>query len=339
MPNKINLGLLLNGENLLFSDIIDISRQAVESGVESIWTSELGRDAFTPLGAIATVTQNVRLGTAIATFARPPAYTESAAMTIAELTNENFILGLGTAPSKWNSDWHGLEVTNPVGRMREYVSCIRKMWTSNLEHTINFQGEFINVKNYGRFLPAPSRKIPIYLAAVQKKMLRLSGEIADGLLANTLNTPNYFSDIVMPNVEIGMQRRDRSNANFEFATLKVCSVDEDSERARNLSKQTIAFYSTLPYFDIVLDPAGFLNQKENIRALFSEGKIEEMADAVTDDMVAKLALAGTPSEIISQIKPFEGLINTMILVSPVFGLTQNETKANLQQMMNIFSKY
>ena len=97
-------------------------------------------------------------------------YTETAAMTLAELTNENFMLGLGTAPAHWNADWHGLENYKPVERMREYVECIQKMWSSDLEHPVDYQGKYINVKNYGRFISAPCSKIPIYLAAVQEKM-------------------------------------------------------------------------------------------------------------------------------------------------------------------------
>ena len=89
MNKKLNLGLLLNGENLSLDDILHYSRIAEESGAESLWTSELGRDAFTPLAAIASVINSIRLGTAVATFARPPMYTETATMTLAELTNEN----------------------------------------------------------------------------------------------------------------------------------------------------------------------------------------------------------------------------------------------------------
>ena len=339
MKHKMNLGLLLNGENLLLDDILQFSRLAEKSGAESLWTSELVRDAFTPLAAVASVTESVRLGTAVATFARPPMHTEIAAMTMAELTNENFVLGLGTAPPNWNSDWHGLTVHKPVQRMREYVTCIQKMWTASLEHPIDYPGTFVNVKNYGRFIDAPCTNIPIYLAAVQENMLRLAGEVGDGLLANMLNTPEYFSNIAHPNVEIGRRRVERPEENFEFATLKIYSVHKDRRRARELSKQAIAFYSTLPYFDIVLDPAGFSEQKEKIRAAYNRNNFSEMIRVVTEEMVDRLVLAGTPGEILKQIEPFQGLVDTMILACPNFGVPPEETKSILQTMMHVFSEY
>ena len=56
-------------------------------------------------------------------------------------------------------------------------------------------------------------------------------------------------------------------------------------------------------------------------------------------MVDQLVLAGTPDDIVDQIKPFEGLLDTMILASPNFGLAPPETKANLEMMMKVFSQY
>ena len=64
-----------------------------------------------------------------------------------------------------------------------------------------------------------------------------------------------------------------------------------------------------------------------------------MIELVTEDMVDQLVLAGTPDEIVYQIKPFEGLLDTMILASPNFGLAPSETKANLEMIMKVFSQY
>ena len=73
----------------------------------SLWTTELGRDAFVPLAGMAARCRRARLGTGVAIFARPPALTEISAMSMAELTQGRFVLGLGTAPPAWNENWHG----------------------------------------------------------------------------------------------------------------------------------------------------------------------------------------------------------------------------------------
>ena len=339
MPGKqLNWGVVFTGENLSLDDILRYARLAEDAGAESLWSTELGRDAFVPLAAIASVAKRVRVGTAVATFARPPMHTETAAMAMAEFTKNKFVLGLGTAPPAWNLNWHGLPVERPVARMRDYVQCIRKMWTGSIAKPIDFDGEIIKVKGYHRFIPAAYPSVPIYLAAVQTNMLQLTGEIADGLLANLLNTTKYFEEVVHPNIKAGMRKSGRDGKGFEFATLKVCAVDKDHKRARDHARHTIAFYSTLPYFDIVLDPAGFTGPKQKIRAAFAKGDIPAMLREVTEDMVDALVLAGTADEVRAQAKKFEGLLDTLILYSPTFAVEAGETKANHEAMINAFAR-
>ena len=193
MALKWKWGVLFSGDNLTLAETIDFAAKAEDAGAESLWTTELGRDAFVPLAGMAARCKRARLGTGVAVFARPPALTEISAMSMAELTEGRFVLGLGTAPPAWNENWHGLPYRRPVRRMREYVEAIRLMWTANPEAPIEYEGEIITIRDYRRVLAPPCAPPPIYLAAVQPAMLQLTGEIADGLLANLLNTPRYFS--------------------------------------------------------------------------------------------------------------------------------------------------
>ena len=198
MSRKWKWAVLFSGDNLTLEETVDFAASAEDAGAESLWTTELGRDAFVPLAGMAARCARARLGTGVAVFARPPALTEISAMSMAELTGGRFVLGLGTAPPAWNENWHGLPYRRPVRRMREYVEAIRLMWTASPEAPIEYEGEIIQVRDYRRVLAPPCAPPPIYLAAVQPAMLQLTGEVADGLLANLLNTPQYFTDIVHP---------------------------------------------------------------------------------------------------------------------------------------------
>lgn len=224
--------VLFSGDNLTLEEIIDFATKAEDAGAESLWTTELGRDAFVPLAGMAVRCTRARLGTGVAIFARPPALTEISAMSMAELTQGRFVLGLGTAPPAWNENWHGLPYRRPVRRMREYVEAIRLMWTASPEAPIEYEGEVITIRDYRRVLAPPCAPPPIYLAAVQPAMLQLTGELADGLLANLLNTPQYFTDIVHPNIRKGLDRAGRAHSDIEMCSLKVCSVDRDRARDR-----------------------------------------------------------------------------------------------------------
>jgi probable F420-dependent oxidoreductase len=337
MAQNWKWGILFSGDNLTLDETVHYARQAEDAGADSLWTTELGRDAFVPLAAMAAECKRVRLGTGVATYARPPAITEVSAMSMAELTQGRFILGLGTAPPMWNENWHQLTVDKPAKRMREYVEAIRAMWSASPTNSIDYEGDYIKIRDYRRIMTPPYPPLPVYLAAVQPAMLQLSGAIADGVIANLLNTPQYFTNIVHPNLKRGLTSTGRSISDIELCSLKVCSVDKDRARARRRARPPIAFYSNLPYFDQVLDPAGFTKEKLAIRAAMAENDVPKMLDLVTEDMIDALVLAGTPDEVRKKLESFEGLFETLILYCPMPWLKPEESKANHEMMIETFA--
>ncbi|MCG8343717.1 MAG: LLM class flavin-dependent oxidoreductase [Chlorobiales bacterium] len=337
MAQKWKWGILFSGDNLTLSESVRYARMAEDAGADSVWTTELGRDSFVPLAAMAAECKRVRLGTGVAVFARPPALTEITAMSMAELTGERFVLGLGTAPKMWNENWHGLPYRKPVTRMREYVEAIRLMWSASPTNPIEYKGEMITITDYRRIMAPPCAPPPIHLAAVQPAMLQMTGELADGLLANLLNTPHYFTDIVHPNIKKGLSKAGRSMSDIEMCSLKVCSVDKDRARARRRARAPIAFYSNLPYFDQVLDPAGFTKEKMAIRDAAARNDVDAMLDLVTEDMIDALVLAGTPDEVRKQLDRFEGLFETVLLYCPMPFIDREESVANHDAMIEAFA--
>jgi len=330
-------GVLFSGDKISLSEQLKFAADAESAGAESLWQAELWRDGFVPLAAMAMVARKVRLGTGVAHFARTPLLTELSAMSMAELSDGRFILGLGTAPKAWNEDWHGLPYHRPVDRMREYIECVRLMWTSSPQHPINYDGKFYQIRDYGRLAaPAPYR-IPIYLAAVLPGMMRLAGSHADGVITNVLNTPRYFQEIVHPNVKQGLASAGPGEKPFEWCAVKVCSVNRNRQEARALARHAIAFYSAIPYFDAVLDPPGFKPQKERIRALLAAGDVAGAIDTVTNEMVDALVLAGTPDEVHRQLEPFRDCFETLILLSPTFAAEPAQIRENHEAIIDAFA--
>jgi hypothetical protein len=93
----------------------------------------------------------------------------------------------------------------------------------------------------------------------------------------------------------------------------------------------------LPYYDIVLSPLGFSTQATAIRDAFAKGDYGTMVGLVTDDMVAALAFAGTKDDIRAQARQFEGLYDRLILGAPFFGVGPEETRANHDALLEVFS--
>lgn len=339
MQNRTPLkwGVLFGGDNLAMADLLHYAKLAEDAGAESVWAAEVWRDAFVPLTAMASVVRRVRVGSAIAQFARPPMHTEMAAMSLAEFTEERFVLGVGTGPPAWNENWHGLAIPRPVARMREYIECIRTMWTGTPTHPVDYIGAFFQVRGYARFMPAPYAQVPIYLAAVQSRMLQLAGSHAQGWISGPLNTPQYMTEVVHPNLKKGMAAAGRATTAVERCIIRPCVVHRDAKYARALARNAVAFYATLPYYDIVLNPMGFAAATQAIRAAFARQDIPGMLSAVTEDMLDALVLAGTADDVRRQLAPWEGLIDTLLLYCPPsLAMDPAETRANHEAMIAAF---
>src|SRR6516162_1852291 len=283
-------GVIYNADALTIDDMLHFSSLADNAGADSIWTAEAWRDAFVPLAAMAGVTKRVRLGTGIAQMARPPVLTALSALSMAEYSGGRFVLGVGTAPRDWNNNWHGFDVPRPVARIREYIECIRTLWTAAPTAPASYTGSYYKVQGYVPFLASPVPDVPIYLAAVNPRMIELAGSHADGVILGPLNSIGYVKDIVRPNLEKGMDRGGRKPS--EVCLTRICAVNNDPVQARVLARHAIAFYSVIPYYDVVLTPLGFAPQARTIREAFARRDFPAMVKAVTDDMVTGLAFAG-----------------------------------------------
>jgi probable F420-dependent oxidoreductase len=331
-------GILYNADDLSMADMLHYAKMAEAAGADSVWAAEAWRDAFVPLTAMASVLQRVRVGTSIAQFARPPVLTALSALSLAEYTHGRFVLGVGTAPPEWNKNWHGLEVTKPVARMREYIECLRTLWTATTTQPVSYTGEFLQVKDYVRFIPAAYDRVPIYLAGVNRRMIQLAGSHADGLILGPLNTPKYLREVVHPNLQRGLDSAGRGRHDVEVCTIKICAVHHDARTARALARHAVAFYATLAYYDIVLTPMGFTEAALAIRAAMGRNDIPGMINAVTDEMVEALTVAGTPDEVRRQLAQFDGLVDTVILYGPYFAVDTEEVKANHRAMIETLSQ-
>lgn len=326
-------GVIYNGDDLTLA--MHFASLAQAAGADVLWTAEGWRDAFVPLTAVASAAKEIRVGTTIAQMARPSVLTALSALSMAELTGGKFILGVGTGPRDWNRNWHGFDVPRLIPRIREYIECIRTVLKATPSSPASFSGTFYNVSDYVPFLTAPVTDIPIYVAGVNPRMTELAGSHADGLILGPLRSLSYLKETVHPNLNKGLAKRD--GAHCELCLTHICAVNNDAGYARNLARHAIAFYSVLPYYDVVLSPLGFAAQAQAIREAFGRRDFPAIINAVTDDMIAALALAGTTDDVRRQAQQFENMADRVILYAPYFGIGVDETRANHAAMLEVFS--
>jgi probable F420-dependent oxidoreductase len=323
-------GLILGSPDI--QGQIDTARRAERAGFDSVWTIEFfNMHGLVRLAAVATATQRVKLGTAIAyAFMRTPMLAASAAMDIDELSNGRMILGLGSGTERMNREWYSMPFDDPPApRIKDAIGLIRAAFAARKGGGLTYEGPYYQVKIPAYARPGAARdSVPICLAAVNKGMIRAAAATADGLIGHPIYTRRYITDVVQPELE---------GSNCELYPYVIAAVADTTEQARNEARGQIAFYYTTRLYHTILEPHGWREVGEAIAAAFRNGDFSGMVDAVTDEMVDAIAIAGTPDEVRDQLKQWDGLAEQVILYSPSIGLKGERVQENLDAIVDTFA--
>lgn len=292
---------------VLFSlrDDPDLVVRAEELGYESVWAAEgQGKTAFGKLERWATVTDDIGLATGIVNvFSRTPAALAQAAATLDAHSDGRAILGLGVAHPGVVEDFHGVPFERPLARMAEYVELLRRYLRGDPE---GFDGEFYSPTRttfWAAFEPERA-EIPIYNGALGPGNVRLTGEYADGWLPNLY--PESAFEEALDWLAEGAKRSGRTVEDIDVAMYVLTAVHEDRERARRVAAEHVAYYlRDIPgYYDRVARDAGF---GEDVTAVREADSLEAGADEISDALLERVAIIGTPEDARSQLARFREL--------------------------------
>ncbi len=311
---------------------IATARRAEAAGFESVWTTEFfNAHGLVRLAAVATATERVKLGTAIAyAFMRTPMLAASAAMDIDEISGGRMILGLGSGTERMNKDWYAMPFDDPPApRIKDAIGLIRAAIAAQKGGGLKYDGPYYQVKipAYGR-PRAARRSIPVCLAAVNKGMIRAAAATADGLIGHPVFTRKYITEVVLPELQ---------GSRCELLPYVITAVADSTEQARNEARGQIAFYYTTRLYHSILRPHGWEASGEVIASAFRKGDYAAMTEAVTDEMVDEIAIAGTPDEVKDQLKAWEGLADHVLLYTPSIGLKGERVQENLDAIVDTFA--
>jgi probable F420-dependent oxidoreductase len=321
------------------AEMVELARLAEAAGFELVWDWEFfNKNAYVRLAAMAAATSRVQLGTGIAmAFTRSPLHTAAAAADLDELSGGRMLLGLGSGTKRMNEDWYGMPFEHPAPKAAELCELLRHLW-SRPDGPIDFPGRFYQIKvpNYSR--PGQVREqIPVYLAGVNPIMIRTAAQASDGLVGHPIYTRAYLRDYVLPAVADGLARAGKARADFDLASCIIVSVSRDREQARQEARQQIAFYATVRTYDLLLDSSGFTREKDALRQAFRTMDIGGMAAAVSDEMLAQTAIAGTPDDCRRQLEAYDGLVDTAMLYAPTFGVDPQRVSENHRLIIDAMS--
>lgn len=321
--------------------------EAERLGVATAWTAEFwGYDAATPLAYLAARTSRLRLGSSIIQVGtRTPALTAMTAMTLASLSKDRFILGLGVSGPQVMEGWHGVPFERPIQRMRETIEIVRKVARgerlsySGAIYTLPLPGgEGKSLKSVAR----PSPNLPIYLATLGPKSLEMTGELADGWLGTSF-IPEHASMFFDP-IAAGAASAGRSLSALDLqVSAGVVSFSDDVERLITPRKPGLAF--TLGamgsrqhnFYNDVYRRAGYTNVAAEVQDLWLKGEREAAATQVPDELVLKTNLLGTDDMVRERLRIYQSAGVNTLLVQPE-GATLDERLTTLARLMELIKE-
>lgn len=279
----VGLGL---SEDLPLGEQRGIARRVEEHGLRSLWTNEArGRDALLTCHAWGMATSSLEVGVGVVpVWTRTPAQLAMGAATLQEDVGDRFLLGLGVSHPATMGAWHGVDHHSPLAAARESIQILREL-TAGREADV--AGDVFSSRRFALEVnplpPAPT----LYLGAMGPKMLRLAGEVADGVLLNW-SSPGEIA-------AAGKRVRSPGRA-VEVAAYVRVAVSEDRGAARRALAAEIGRYCALPAYAAHFERQGLGSMVGRVKAAYKRGGTTAVADALSDDELLELGWFGTPSQ-------------------------------------------
>ena len=297
------------GSLLTIEQILTCSKKLNKFKPDTVWIPETwGMENFSILSLASKENTFSKIGSSIINiYSRSPSLIAMGAATIDTISNRRLVLGLGTSSQPLVEDFHGDKFERPLKRMEECVEIIRLILSGKL---LNYDGEIFSLKNFSLLIKPPRNIIPIYLAAVNEKMVELTWKIADGVIFYLRPKSEIKSTLAK------MQKQKNIDTSLQIITC----VNDDSEKAMTRAKKTLAFYISVgKIYREFLASNGFENETKNIFEEYKKTDLVNNYELVPESMVNELCIAGTPNECRNQLKQFRetGIDLPIIQFNPI----------------------
>lgn len=340
---RVAIGLRLEQDDD-WGQAADYVAEAERLGVEFVWSHESwGLDAATPLAYMAARTSRIRLGSGIMQAGtRTPALLAMTSLSLASMSGGRFVLGLGVSGPQVIEGWHGIRFDRPLTRMRETVEIVRRAVRGE---RVAFKGEVYELPLPGgegkalRTSARPQPGVPIYLATLSPRSLEMTGEIADGWLGTSF-MPEH-ARVFFDHIGAGARRAGRSLGALDLQAGGHVAFGDDVERLVAARKPGLAF--TLGamgsrqhnFYNDAFKRAGYVDAATEVQRLWLDGKRDEAAARVPDELVLKVNLLGTEAMIRERLATYRRAGVTTLRADPGGGTpgAKLHTLARLLQLI------
>jgi alkanesulfonate monooxygenase SsuD/methylene tetrahydromethanopterin reductase-like flavin-dependent oxidoreductase (luciferase family) len=311
----MRIGMMLGFEDSI-KTITTVAGEAEAAGCDSIYTVEAGRSATITAAAVINATNKVRVGTYIVNaYAREPWITGIEARDLDEISEGRFVLGVGTGNLHFNHLYMGIDSTRSLAKMRDYMEIVRAVVAGKVGERVRYEGETHRIRWRASWEPA-SPALPVYLSASGVKMVKLAGEVSDGVGIGVMSSVEFVRDIVRPNARAAAEAVGRDPDDLAFPMASIVSVNRDAEKARDATRAGICgLFHPIPhpYYDSQLRQLGFSEFADQAARLMPARRLREAMDLVPEAVIDTMTISGTPEDCVRRMKEYEGVADEIIV--------------------------
>jgi 5,10-methylenetetrahydromethanopterin reductase len=311
-----NIGVGIDGSTST-SETLALAKKADALGFHSFWLSEgyHSRSAIVRASVIATGTTKIHIGLGILSpHTKHPALLAMDAASLDEVARGRIILGVGMVVNALRK--HGCARAGAVQVVKETLEITKKLLTGE---SLEYDGRHFKVSAPGTRLEIDfSRNVPVYVGATGPRMLQLAGQYADGVLFNYPCTPAFVRE-GMTSINAGLRASGRTLKDFTVAAYLLMSVDQNRGRAIEAAKQFIAKKLPTRHPEMLRHAGVSAEERTFVAREVEKLGVKRAADEIDDAIVRKVAIAGTPDDVLAGLKEFTGTGLTLPVAWEIVG--------------------
>jgi probable F420-dependent oxidoreductase len=290
------------------SRVAEHAAELAELGADGAFTFEGPNDVFLPLVVAASHTSLGLMTNVAIAGPRSPLHLAHTAYDLQVYSRGRFRLGLGSQIKVHIEKRYGSQWGKPAAKMAETVAAVKAIFAAwERQAPLNFRGEYhTHTLMPPNFNPGPNPfgPPPVLMGALGPIMTRKAAEVADGLLVMPFNSARHFAERTVPALNEGLRRSERAPGDFQVvaqAMVAVGRTEAELRTAVDAVARLIAFYGSTPAYVPVLEVEGWAGVQPELNALSKVGKFAEMRALISDEIVARIGVVGTPEQCASEI--------------------------------------
>ena len=311
----MKIGMMLGFEESI-KTMTNIATQAEAVGINSLYTVDAGRSATVTAAAVINATSSAQVGTYIVNaYARDPWMTGIEARDLNEISGGRFVLGVGTGNLHFNDLYMGIDSSKPLKKMRDFMGVVRGVVAGRAREPVRYRGDIHRIRWRASWEPLDNY-VPVYLSASGPKMVRLAGEVSDGVGIGIMSSVEFVREIVRPNAREGAKAAGNDPDLLSFPVAATVSINDEVEEAYAASRASICkLFHPIPhpYYDSQLRQLGFDEFADQAAKLMPEGRLQEAMALVPDEVIEKLTITGTLDDCVARVSEYKGVADELIL--------------------------